>query len=93
MPDGEVEIDVCMPMAPGATGGDAVELVDLPEVEAASLLHRGHYDEMAPAWNHLMAWVGSSGRPPSGPMREVYLNDPDRVAPEDLLTELLVPFA
>ena len=91
MPADEFTFLVCMPVAPGAVAGDEVALEELPAAEAATLLYKGPYDGMEPSWQSLMAWVGRSGRRPGGPMREVYLNDPDSCAPEDLLTELVVP--
>lgn len=93
MPAEEVAFLVCMPVAPGAVAGDGVELEELPAVEAATLLYKGPYGGMEPSWRRLMEWVGTSGRRPGGPMREIYLNDPDQVAEEDLLTELAVPLA
>jgi effector-binding domain-containing protein len=90
-PSGEFPIAVCMPAAPGAVAGDEVVLEELPAVEAATLLYQGPYDGMAPSWRHLMEWVGASGRRPAGPVREIYLSDPDEVSEEDLLTELVVP--
>lgn len=91
MPAEEFTFLVCMPVAPGAVAGDGVALQDLPAAEAATMLFKGPYDAMEPAWGRLMAWVGSSGRQPAGPPREVYLNEPGNVAPEDYLTELVVP--
>jgi effector-binding domain-containing protein len=46
-----------------------------------------------PSRRRLVEWVGTSGRQRAGPMREIYLSDPETVAPEDLLTELVVPLA
>ena len=66
-----------MPVAPGAVAGDGVELEELPAVEAATLLYKGPYDGMEPSWRSLMEWVGTSGRQPGGPMREIYLSDPE----------------
>ena len=82
---------VCIPVAPGATSGQGVELEDLPAVEAASLLYSGPYDAMDASWHRLLAWVAENGRRPGGALREVYLNDPAQTAAADLLTELLVP--
>ena len=36
---------------------------------------------------------GFHGHEQVGPLREIYLNDPANVPPEDLLTEVLVPIA
>jgi effector-binding domain-containing protein len=93
MPADEFTFLVCMPVAPGAVAGDDVKLDELPAVEAATLLYRGPYAGMEPSWRRLMEWVGASGRQPWGATREIYLSDPDTTAPEDLLTELVVPLA
>ncbi|MEM6730840.1 MAG: MerR family transcriptional regulator, partial [Myxococcota bacterium] len=60
----------------------------LPEVEVAWLVHRGSYDTLGLAYHALDAWSQSRGHARAAPMREVYLNDPGEVAPEDLLTEV-----
>jgi effector-binding domain-containing protein len=93
MPAEEFTFIVCMPVAPGAVAGDGVELEELPAVQAATLLYKGPYAGMEPSWRRLMEWVGASGRRPGGPLREVYLSDPDTVPESELLTELQVPFA
>lgn len=91
MPQGEFAIAVCMPVAPGAVAGDDVTLEELPATEAATLLFKGPYSAMEPAWRLLMEWVGKSGRRPGGAVREVYLSDPGQVEEDELLTELVVP--
>ncbi len=93
MPAEEFTFLVCMPVTPGAVAGEGVDVMELPAAEAAMLLYRGPYDAMEPSWRRLMEWVGRSGRQPAGPPREVYLNEPGTVAPEDLLTEMVVPLA
>lgn len=93
MPSADFPIVVCLPVAAGAAGGGGVTLESLPAGEAATLLHKGPYAGMEPSWRRLLQWLQTSGRKPSGPMREVYLNDPRTCAPQDLLTELVVPLA
>ena len=41
----------------------------------------------------MMAWVAGQGRAPAGPTWEIYLDDPQEVAPDQLKTELYVPLA
>lgn len=36
-------------------------------------------------------WIAGHGHPPAGPPRERYLNDPDEVPPDELLTEVQWP--
>lgn len=82
-----------VPVAPGATAGNGVKVLELPAGEAAVLTYRGPYDGLADQWQRLMTWVESAGRTPSAPPREVYLNEPGRAAPEDLITQLIAPLA
>lgn len=93
MPAEEFTFLACMPVAPGAIASEEVRLQELPAGEAATLLHRGPYEDVGSSWGRLTEWVDASGRRPGGPVREVYLSDPQTVAPEDLLTELVVPLA
>ena len=55
---------------------------------AASTVHVGPYHEIGSAYAALQRWMADNGRRPAGGMREVYLNDPDSVPPEALLTEI-----
>ena len=86
--EGEFEVAVCMPVAPGARAGDAVTVEEVPGGVAASTVHVGPYHEIGPAYAALQRWMADNGRRPAGGMREVYLNDPDSVPPEALLTEI-----
>ena len=53
----------------------------------------GPYDQVGEAYAALDAWVAENGRQVIGPPREVYLNDPQTTAPEELLTEVVWPLA
>jgi len=66
-------------------------VVTLPAGCVAVARHVGPYEEMGLADHALHAWVEERGLEPNGPIREVYLNDPARVAPEALETEVLLP--
>jgi len=66
-------------------------VVTLPAGSVAVARHVGPYEEMGLADHALHAWVEERGLEPDGPIREVYLNDPARVAPEALETEVLLP--
>ena len=65
-------------------------VVTLPAGAVAVARHVGPYEEMGLADHALHAWVEERGLEPNGPIREVYLNDPARVAPEALETEVLL---
>ncbi len=73
---------------------------DLDEVHTkagpAAVLHfKGHYAGLQAAYDHLFGdWLPGSGRATAdAPCYEVYLNNPTTTAPDDLLTDIVVPLA
>jgi effector-binding domain-containing protein len=54
----------------------------------ASTIHHSPYQEIAPAYHTITGWISEHGHEIAGPPREVYLNDPQVVAPEELLTRV-----
>ncbi|MDX2344085.1 MAG: GyrI-like domain-containing protein [Acidimicrobiia bacterium] len=46
---------------------------------------------MAPAYHALTSWIAEQGHEIAGPPREIYLNDPQRIPPAELLTRLEFP--
>jgi AraC family transcriptional regulator len=67
--------------------------VDVPAGRHAVLHHRGPYSGLAAAWGELYAaWLPQSDEVPrTAPAREFYVNGPDKVAEEALLTDICVP--
>ena len=59
----------------------------------AVVTHKGPYSQLGQAYDWLYgAWLPTSGREPrNAPPFEVYLNTPQEVAPENLLTEIYLP--
>jgi DNA-binding transcriptional MerR regulator len=66
-------------------------IVELPAGRVAVARHVGPYEEMGLADLALHAWAEERGLEPSGPLREVYRNDPAEVPPEALETDVLLP--
>lgn len=88
--DGDVE--VCIPVPAHANVfGDGVERKEIPGGPIAATTHRGPYDEITPAYHVVSGWLHDHGHQIIGPPREVYLNDPQTVLPDDLLTEVQFP--
>jgi DNA-binding transcriptional MerR regulator len=87
----EVVVHAAIPAS--VTDGDlnGLTVVDLPETEAATLLHRGTIDLVLPAWQALVCWIEATGRRSTGPQRELYLDCPDD--PAKWVTELQEPLA
>jgi DNA-binding transcriptional MerR regulator len=86
--DDTIVLQMCAPIADPPRGE---HVVVLPAGPVAVARHVGPYEEMGLADHALHAWVEERGFAPAGPIRERYLNDPARVAPDALETEVLLP--
>jgi DNA-binding transcriptional MerR regulator len=84
-------IEACVPVAGPFQPAAPVVSKHLPGGLAACTVHKGAYQEVAPAYHALSAWMSTNGWEPSGPPREVYLNDPTTVPVGELLTEVVWP--
>jgi len=91
--EGNVVIDVAFPIAAPVEGNETVKCYELPGGTMARVLHRGPYEACAAAYNALFQWVSENGYMITDPTREVYLNDPHEVKPEELLIEVFAPVA
>jgi effector-binding domain-containing protein len=54
-------------------------------------VHKGPYESCEPTYLKLFAWIETKGLLISGPIREVYPNDPRVVKPEEIITEIFIP--
>lgn len=82
----EGEVELCIPVPAGTPG-----FREMSGATVASIVHRGPYDEIAPAYHVVTGWIEENGRKPCGPPREIYLNDPQTTEPDELLTEVQFP--
>ncbi len=57
----------------------------------AKIIHKGPYEKCGPTYDKLFACLQQNGKTINGPIREVYLNDPHEVPPEEILTEIYAP--
>lgn len=62
----------------------------LPGGLCAAVTHVGPYDQIGLTAYALLAWVGDHGHTPAGPLREVYISDPARTPPDQLITHLMI---
>jgi len=77
----------------GAEIPDGLQGFDISGGRVAVLTFKGPYAELPAAYDSLFGgWLPQSGEEPAdAPCYEIYLNDPRRTAPEDLLTEIILP--
>ncbi|MGQ0640683.1 MAG: MerR family transcriptional regulator [Gemmatimonadaceae bacterium] len=88
--DERITVCACARVAAPLPKRASFEVVELPGGTFAWLTHHGAYEELGLAYHAL---VQERGHEPHGPMREVYLNDPAQVPPEQLVTVVLLPIA
>lgn len=89
-----MHILVGVPTVSAVNGSGDLRSGRLAGGRAAVIEHHGPYDQLAPVYEDLRAWVASRGHVATGPPREVYLNGPaDVPGPADYLTELVWPIA
>ncbi|MEM7019567.1 MAG: MerR family transcriptional regulator [Pseudomonadota bacterium] len=90
--DGDIEI--CVPVERDFANRMADTKVYCRILEGgsmASTLHHGPYPEITPAYHNLTRWISENNYEITGPVREIYLNDPQTVTPESLLTQVEFP--
>ena len=71
--DGSVGVHVAYEIGDQAVpAGDGVEIVELPVVEVASVVHRGGMDGITLVYEALIRWIEDSGLRLAGYSRELY---------------------
>jgi effector-binding domain-containing protein len=87
--DGDLE--VCVPIGGSLADGGDVYGRELEGATVVTTVHHGPYEQIAPAYHTLTAWISEHGHDVAGPPREIYLNDPRMVPVEELLTRVEFP--
>lgn len=92
-PPDQIRYDACIVVDDSFEPDGEVEVQTIAGGEYAVTLHAGPYENLSQTYMELCGqWIPSHGREMrSAPDFEVYLNDPQTTAPEDLLTEIYVP--
>ncbi len=72
---------------------DDLDLVDVPSGRMAVMHYKGPYSGLKAAYDYLYGvWLPKTAEEPrDGPAMEIYLNNPQEVAPDELLTDVCVP--
>ncbi|WP_065334893.1 AraC family transcriptional regulator [Tritonibacter mobilis] len=77
----------------GTDTPEGLEPFEIPGGKSAILTFKGPYAGLSAAYDSLFGgWLPQSGETPADePCYEIYLNDPRSTAPEELLTEIVLP--
>ncbi len=88
---GTATVEVAWPVSGIAKGTKVIKVYELPGGKMVHTVHRGPYETCEPTYLKLFSWIESQGLLITGPIREVYPNDPRVVKPEEIITEIFVP--
>ena len=90
--EAEVDLEIGMPVDEPIEPAGRVIATTIPGGLAATTVHAGRYEEVAPAYRALGEWVQDHGHETAGPPREIYVVGPDQVRdPGALRTEIVWP--
>ena len=67
------EVEVIFPIDRPLESTEEINVYTLPEVQVASTIHQGNFDDFTGAHVALLAWIEDNGYRVSGPFREIYL--------------------
>jgi len=85
-----LDVEIGFPVASALPEREGIKAGLIPAGYAVSSVYRGPYQEMAPLYNDMAAWIDTNGYFPAGPVYEHYLNGPG--FPEsELLTKIVMP--
>jgi len=88
---GTADVEIAVPVGGRFTSSGGISCYTLPGGRMARVIHHGPYQDCTTTYERLFAWIGEKGLGITGPLREIYTNDPREVKPEEILTEILAP--
>jgi effector-binding domain-containing protein len=87
----ELRSPIAGDVAPGGPDERGLGIKKVEAAEVAATMHKGPYDQVGATYGALAGWIAENGYEIVGPSEEVYLSDPGKTAPEELLTEVRFP--
>jgi len=89
----KIRYDACVTVRDDFVPGEGIGKQTIRGGEYAVLIQRGSFDGLLDSYRWIYGeWLPGSGREvEAGPSLEIYLTDPDKVAAEDMLTEIRIP--
>ncbi|KPJ54093.1 MAG: hypothetical protein AMJ37_00920 [Dehalococcoidia bacterium DG_18] len=92
VPDEELLWELRSPIAgyvtPSGPDERGLGIKKVEAAEVAATMHKGPYDQVGATYGALAGWIAENGYEIVGPSEEVYLSDPGKTAPDELLTEI-----
>lgn len=89
-PDENV-FDMAVPIAGEVEGTEEIKIKELPACTVISTIHKGSYSNLHEAYKGVWDYMMENKYEMSGVPLEIYLNNPQDVPEEELLTEIQFP--
>lgn len=86
-----LDIEIGIPVSKKIPNKDEIKSNEISAGKYGSCLYTGPYNEMRPAYDALHKFIIEKEYEPTGIAYEMYLNDPAKVPPEQLQTQILFP--
>jgi effector-binding domain-containing protein len=90
--ENDADIEVAIPITGRIEVDEGMEVKNLPPARVLAVVHKGSYDTLLLTYKDLYEYMIKNGMEFAGPGRELYLSDPCKTAPEELLTEMQLPY-
>jgi len=88
---GSADIEVAFPIEGEGEGSGDIRVYELPGGKMARIIHMGPYRELPDTYEELFRWLGDNHLTITGPVREVYINDPQTTEEDLLVTWIYAP--
>lgn len=89
--EGSARLEVAWPVSGIMSGTGWIRGYSLPGGEMVRTLHHGPYETCGTTYQGIFSWIAARRLSITGPIREIYPNNPCEARPEEILTEILVP--
>jgi len=87
----DVDVEVAFPLWREVKATGEFNSYELEGYEMATLVYKGPYEGIGPAYNALVRWIDTNNYHLAGPNREIYMTEPGKVPPEEYITEIQIP--
>lgn len=87
----DLDVEIGFPVAAELPGKGEIQSSEFPGGKHAQCVYTGPYQEMAPAYDAMNAWLQEHHYEVTGVSYEFYLNSPQEVPLEQLQTKIMFP--
>ena len=91
--EGTANLEVAIPVSKKIEETNEIKYYELHGGKMLKIIHKGPYEDCGATYDKIFQWLKENRKELMGPTREVYINDPREISPEEILTEIYAPIA